>query len=50
MEAKWIAILAIGMSACMFIPLSVVEYKRMECKIEAVKQDVTPEVATKLCR
>jgi len=50
MEAKWIVILAIGLSSTMILPLSIVEYRRMECKIEGVKSNLTPEAVDKICK
>ena len=50
MEAKWIAILIIGLTSSMFIPLGIVEYRRMECRIEGVKSNLTPEAVDKICK
>ena len=49
METKWIAILSIGLAAAMFGPLAVVHYKEMECRIEGIKSNLTPEAVEKIC-
>ena len=50
MEAKWMVILMIGLTSSMFISLGMVEYRRMECRIEGVKSNLTPEAVDKICK
>lgn len=49
METKWIAICAIGVASAMFAPLSITEYGKTQCRIEAIKAGVEADKINKAC-
>lgn len=49
MDSKWIAVLSIGVAAAMFAPLTVMEYSKSQCRIEAIKAGVAPEKINTAC-
>jgi hypothetical protein len=49
MEAKWIAILTVGLATAMFAPLAVTEYGKSQCRIEAIKAGVEADKINTAC-
>ena len=46
---KWIAILCIGVAVAMFAPLSIMEYSKSQCRIEAIKAGVEADKINTAC-
>jgi len=49
MEGKWIAVLAVGVATAMFAPLTIMEYSKSQCRIEAIKAHMPADDITKVC-
>ena len=49
MDSKWIAVLAVGVAAAMFAPLTVMEYSKYQCRIEAIKAGVEADKINTAC-
>lgn len=49
MEAKWIAILAVGVATAMFAPLTFMEYGKSQCRIEAIKAGIEADKINLAC-
>jgi hypothetical protein len=50
MEGKWIAICAIGVTAVLFAPLSLMEYGKSQCRITAINAQMPADDILKLCK
>jgi hypothetical protein len=46
---KWVAIMCIGVTAAMFAPLSIMEYSKSQCRIEAIKAGVEADKINTAC-
>lgn len=49
MEAKWIAIMAVGMFVAMFSAIGVSEYSKSQCQIEGIRAGLTADAIVKTC-
>lgn len=50
MEAKWLAIMAVGMFVAMFMAVGVESYSRQQCRVTAQTLGVSVMDAVKLCK
>jgi hypothetical protein len=46
---KWVAILCISVAVAMFAPLSIIEYSKSQCRIEAIKAGVEADKINMAC-
>lgn len=49
METKWLAIMIIGVTIGMFMPLAVTEHGKSQCRIEAIKAGVEADKINQAC-
>ena len=50
MEAKWLAIMAVGMFVAMFMAVGVESYSRQQCRITAIQASMPAEQIEKVCK
>lgn len=50
MEMKWLAIVAIVITLGTYIGLALEQYERNQCRIEALRALVKPELITDICK
>ncbi len=50
MDSKWMAIMIIGITVGMFSPLSIMEYSKYQCRIEAVRVQMPADDILKVCK
>ena len=49
METKWVAIGIIGLMTALMSPIAIQEYSKTECKLTAIKQNMSADDILKLC-